>query len=375
MASPDLTDPLVLQAHVSSTFLPISNLTRLTGGFANFTLRATVTQPSSAPVDNAATVIIKHAEPFAALAPDVSFDPIRCVCSSSHLLNVSLHRSPQHFEYTVLASHPPAVTCAGGLTLKTPTAYHHDKQHHILVLSDAGEKSVNLKAWLLSPATCTLKTLSLGQGLGMFLRSLHSWGGSPELRNELKKNTQAETVWTWATYGRLIETINLFPSLLTQYKEIFADVVAAPEVDEEKTLLHGDFWCGNILLSPEQDVAMVIDWEMAKVGHVWGDIAQMCAELFLPFQFRRTKEGLEVMDAFLRAYGEVSEEVARRVVMHFGVHLVVWTCRVPGWGSAEEVESCVKVGAEFIERGWRKDWKWVRESVLGTVVKEEWIKD
>ncbi|KAF8249404.1 kinase-like protein [Wilcoxina mikolae CBS 423.85] len=353
-----MTDPLVLQAHLSSTFLPISTLTRLTGGFANFTLRATVTPSSSAPVDNAATVIIKHAEPFAALFPHVSFDPIRC-----------------HFEHVVLASPPPAVTCARGLTLKIPTAYHYDKHHHILVLSDAGENSVTLKAWLLSPDSSTLKTSSLGQGLGVFLRSLHRWRGFPEPRNELEKNTQAAKLWTWATYGRLIETIDLFPSLLTPYKELFIDVISAPEVDEEKTLLHGDFWCGNILLSPEQEVATVIDWEMAKVGHVWGDIAQMCAELFLPFQFHGTEEGLEVMDAFLRAYGEVSEEVARRVVVHFGVHLVVWPCRVPGWGSAEAVEGCAKVGAEFIEKGWKKDWKWVKESVLGAVVKEEWIKD
>jgi hypothetical protein len=164
---------------------------------------------------------------------------------------------------------------------------------------------------------------------------------------------------------------------LSEYKDTFAAIAAAaPEEEEGETVIHGDFWCGNILpcrRSGGAGVAMVIDWEMCRLGHAWQDLAQMCAELFLPFQFRGVEEGLEIISAFLKSYGAVDKETASRVVVHFGVHLVVWPPRIPGWGEREEVERCVRTGAEFIEKGRRRDWEWVKRSVLAKIVDDQWI--
>lgn len=118
----------------------------------------------------------------------------------------------------------------------------------------------------------------------------------------------------------------------------------------------------------------VVDWEMARVGYVWEDLGQMCAELYLPVHFRGREEGAEMLAAFLKGYGGMGEEVARRAVVHFGVHLVVWPCRISGWGEEREVEECVRVGMEFIEKGWERDWAWVAKSVLKAIVDDEWIK-
>ena len=81
----DFTDPLIIQAHLASTFLPLSTLTPLSGGFSNFTFRANLST-SSPLVENATSVIIKHSEPFSALHRDISLDPLRCVRDPSLLL-------------------------------------------------------------------------------------------------------------------------------------------------------------------------------------------------------------------------------------------------------------------------------------------------
>jgi len=352
--APDYTSADQLKSRLSTVFTPLSTLTPLSGGFANFTYRGTVSSGEPA------TVIIKHAEPFAvALAQNIALDTVRVL-----------------FESTALSHPPPSVTTASGFTVSTPKVHHYDAESHSLVIADAGAGSSDLKALLLSaPTAADLAAKELGEALGMWLHRLHSWGrseGAEELRSVLARNTQAATVWTWVTYGQLVETVAMLPGAgLEGSAALFAEIAAATSaVQKTETIVHGDFWCGNVLLGDTG--AMVIDWEMARVGEVWGDLAQLCAELYLPFHFSGTEAGLEVMKEFLSAYGRVSEAVARRVVVHFGVHLVVWPVR-SGWKTQSDVERCAAVGKEFIERGWRSDWKWVKESVLGRLVDEGWI--
>lgn len=256
--------------------------------------------------------------------------------------------------------------------------------------SDAGEGGRNLKAVLLSlpsPGAPQLDAAVLGRALGTFLRSMHMWGsaggGNRALEQLFGGNAQAGRIWTWATYGRLAETADRFPALLAAYRPLFEEVAAAATAATEAgeaaggTLIHGDFWSGNIVLSRGHDVATVVDWEMARRGPVWCDLAQMCAELYLPYHFYGVAAAVDLLDAFLRAYGPLDADTARRLVVHFGVHLVVWPCRVvPSWGGGDPavLDDCIRVGAEFVEHGWRRDWHWVRQQgVLRAVVNDEWI--
>ena len=233
-------------------------------------------------------------------------------------------------------------------------------------MADAGSDSKNLKTLLQARQPLPA---GLGTALGEFLRALHAWGATaPPVRTVLAQNTPAAKTWTWATYGRLAETLELFPQVLGAAATTLAAVAEAPPLPRaQRTLVHGDYWCGNVLLGADGKVT-VVDWEMAREGFAWEDLAQMCAELYLPVHFGGHRDGATVLDAFLRGYGAVSdEEMAARAVVHFGVHLVVWPCRVSGWGDAEQIEECMRVGLEFIERGWAKDWGWVSESVLKNI--------
>jgi aminoglycoside phosphotransferase (APT) family kinase protein len=414
---PDYTDPQILQAHISTIFAPLSTLTRLSGGFANSTYRGFLANPLP---DGAESVIIKHAAPL--VFEDLSFLPVRSVSSppppllrasffcpvwhgifdrlrpllrrkSSKKMRISQHsrhqknpakrdknrevlskkptfshpvRRPsnthQFFESTLLHSSPP---------VPHPKPLHYSIDPSLLITSDAGAASTTLKALLLSGTAPE----GVGRLLGRYLRALHTWGRTAaSVRETLRENVQARQVWEWATYGRLSETVSMYAETLTPYAGIFSDVAAARGREEEAgemTVLHGDFWTGNVVLPPEE-LLVIIDWEMARLGGAWEDLAQMCAELFLPDVFCGGEVGAGVVAEFLREYGGVHEEAASRLVVHFGVHLVVWPPRIPAWGDAQALQRCVRIGAEFVEKGWKRDWEWVRGSVLGAVVDANW---
>ncbi|KFY98470.1 hypothetical protein V500_01655, partial [Pseudogymnoascus sp. VKM F-4518 (FW-2643)] len=99
----------------------------------------------------------------------------------------------------------------------------------------------------------------------------------------------------------------------------------------------------------------VIDWELTQVAHPACDLGQMFAELFLLKHFRNIDAALYFLSSFMRGYGSIDNEFAYRVAIQFGVHLIVWPCRVTGWGEKEEIQKVVEIGRDFIEHAWRKN--------------------
>lgn len=88
-----------------------------------------------------------------------------------------------------------------------------------------------------------------------------------------------------------------------------------------------------------------------------------------------------MIGAFIKAYGslldgeeeEEEEEVAWRVALVFGVHLMVWPWRVPGWvdGEGEEdrvagelMERCVRMGRDCCVSAYGRDREFFRGGVL-----------
>ena len=68
----------------------------------------------------------------------------------------------------------------------------------------------------------------------------------------------------------------------------------APWRDGPRSLLHGDFWAGNVLMDGDEIVG-VVDWEDAALGHPFCDLAWARLELFW-------LSGGEAMGAFTDAY-------------------------------------------------------------------------
>ncbi|CAN5701993.1 hypothetical protein BH23CHL4_BH23CHL4_24250 [soil metagenome] len=66
---------------------------------------------------------------------------------------------------------------------------------------------------------------------------------------------------------------------------------------EPRSLLHGDFWPGNLIWK-DGKIAGMIDWEDARLGHPLEDVANCRLELYL-------SGGAELADAFSDTYGRL----------------------------------------------------------------------
>lgn len=66
----------------------------------------------------------------------------------------------------------------------------------------------------------------------------------------------------------------------------------------------------------------------------------------------------------MAGYGPVSEDMAFRIALHFGVHMVVWPVRIKIWGEGEILESCVKMGRDYCVHAYMRDIEFFRGGPL-----------
>lgn len=91
----------------------------------------------------------------------------------------------------------------------------------------------------------------------------------------------------------------------------------------------------------------------------------MIAELYELKHFKGIDAGLWIIDSFLGGYGGVERELAFRVAIHVGCHLICWGSRVQGWGTEEQVRGVVEAGREFVRKGWERDVGFFKRGYLG----------
>lgn len=99
-------------------------------------------------------------------------------------------------------------------------------------------------------------------------------------------------------------------------------------------------------ISDSEKRVFVIDWELAQVSSLAFDLGQMFAELYQLKHFKDIDAGVWLIEAFMRGYGPIEEDVAFRVAVHVGVHLICWGSRVAGWGTEGQVEDVVGLGTD-----------------------------
>lgn len=103
----------------------------------------------------------------------------------------------------------------------------------------------------------------------------------------------------------------------------------------------------------------------------------MIGDLIERNHFHDLDSALWILDGFLEGYGEMSEELAFRTAIHAGIHLICFYTRRPPKGpvkgTKEQSEGAMRIGLEFVLKGWEKDRKWFEGGVLKGlfVVREE----
>lgn len=98
------------------------------------------------------------------------------------------------------------------------------------------------------------------------------------------------------------------------------------------TILHGDFWPGNVLWKDGETVA-VIDWEDAAWGDPLSDVGNARLELLWAY-------GPEAMDAFTERYRERMPELACDALHFWDLFAALRPAgQLSNWGLAGEVEA------------------------------------
>lgn len=114
----------------------------------------------------------------------------------------------------------------------------------------------------------------------------------------------------------------------------------------------------------------IIDFEFAHLGHRATDLGQMIGDLLeKSYMFDSgisTRSNCEIMiQAFIKGYGAVTKNMAYRVIMHAGVHVINWCARHPDAEMRGKVEEMMRMAVEVIVRAWRQEQAGFDGGVLG----------
>lgn len=301
---------------------------------------------------------------------------------------------------TALKSIQP--TIHSNIHVTTPRLYQYSSSVDTQILEDY-PSSLELKNYMTKHTIPSADVARLGIALGSWLKKFHDWASEQvELGETMKKNQGMKKIKFWVNYGRLAATIKLFPTILERCRDMFREMeekYKREAEEEDGELIHGDFWSGKYVLfnipcahfapcigrgqsltgssfllrdgpipsGPEPLKLVVIDWELSQLSSRAFDLGQCFAELFLLKHFRSIQAGSDMISAFMTGYGSLNEDMAFRVALHFGVHLIVWPCRVQGWGEGAIMEKCVEFGRDCCEHAWKKDKEWFRGGALGAL--------
>jgi aminoglycoside phosphotransferase (APT) family kinase protein len=89
-----------------------------------------------------------------------------------------------------------------------------------------------------------------------------------------------------------------------------------PPESREVTLVHGDFRTGNFMLTPN-GLSAVLDWEFARWGHPFEDIAWLCVRDWRFGQVKNAAGGFARRDTLYEAYERASGRRVIRSDVHY----------------------------------------------------------
>ncbi|KAL6690900.1 kinase-like domain-containing protein [Trichoderma pleuroticola] len=364
----------VLQ-QLSDTVYACSSLSPLSSRPGNSVYRGALIRPlpakDEAPVR---TVIIKHSTTSA----------------SEDAPNHMAYRNFEQLLLNSIAHFSPLVDPS--IQIKVPQLHLLDQASSIQVLEDFVD-TTGLKSMLLSSEGSNLLHSSLeaiGFALGSWVRAFHMWAVAPEqaaLRAQMWQSDPMRKIKYLFTYHTLLKVLETHPEVLEGHRDILENIRdtiskeyerPSTEEDEDLGLIHGDLWSGNILLpatpwrepplSGVPNKLFIIDWEFAQFGHRSNDIGQIVGDLYERKLYSNVESVAPVMEGVIRGYGELSEQMAFRVAIYVGVHLIGWYNRRPRKGPkavpSHVILEGLTIGRDFIIKGWEKDRKYFENSAL-----------
>lgn len=216
---------------LESTPYACTELIPLSGGYVNFVYRGILVSalPTTPPT---AQVIVKHAEPYVAANSD---------------WKSSVTRS--YYEALMLrAMKDLPATKFINVTTTSPILYEYHTESHTAIFSDLPESS-QLQVYLSTHELDEADVFKIGVSLGRWMRNFHEWSATLDqssLREEIRGNHVMAEMKYSITYGRLKESIAMYPAIFEGSIEVFRRLqqrLKTEVVASEDQLIHGDFGC------------------------------------------------------------------------------------------------------------------------------------
>lgn len=123
--------------------------------------------------------------------------------------------------------------------------------------------------------------------------------------------------------------------------------------------------------APTELTVFILDWELCHVSSYIFDLGQMLAELYFLYHFRSSPCIPILLNNFLSGYGNIDNRDAFNILIHCGVHLVVWSWRTPGLGNEGQIRECVQFGHDIIHHAYTCNSHWFVTGIFHHFFKDE----
>lgn len=118
----------------------------------------------------------------------------------------------------------------------------------------------------------------------------------------------------------------------------------------------------------------IIDWEYCQFGPRAFDIGGMVGDMCERNHFKGARAAISALEGFTAGYGPISDSLAFRSAIQAGIFLITWYIRrdpsSPLPAPLEVAREAMKLGVQFIVRGWERDKAWFKKSILSSLFTE-----
>ncbi|KAL4748002.1 hypothetical protein BDW72DRAFT_215096 [Aspergillus terricola var. indicus] len=341
------------------------------------------------------TVVVKHAESYLAVNRAWDLRTDRCIGEGAVIKALN-----EMFDVRV--TNITRFKRTFKTIVRAPELYHINYATHTLIMEHL-PNAINLHNFLTNMPCLNDERLHpwcffIGSNLGHWLHAFHEWIAKDQQKQFAKDfdnslNKAMADLKFHINYEKLLDAVQKYPDILNKKKtrRIFRKVVkmARAEVRERSKNgrtgpIHGDFWAGKLssIILPitalqdlekdpkphpdaeddprhipcSQSTLLVTDWEFAQYGPHALDIGRMVAELYILHYFQGIEAASSMLEGFLDGYEHITMETSYRMLIHIGMHFIVWgSRRANGVGTEKQVRKLIKLGRKFIVKGWKKD--------------------
>ncbi|KIW05003.1 uncharacterized protein PV09_04161 [Verruconis gallopava] len=327
-----ITTEAQLRQFLHSKDVPCDEVDFLEGGSANFCWRIKSRSNGRS--------IIKHAEPYIRIIPDVPLPQERIY-------------------YEQLTLECLATMLSADEKIRLPRVHEYFPDKHLLHMSDGG--ALDLRQCY--KTGLHLDFALLAQRIGLWLARLHNATSAQPalsvLREKLDGNaTDFAYQYPFKGVASVLEHQGFDPALGERINAAYG----SESVEDKVCLCHGDFWLSNIQVADEDTtrqstaegnvnqldpVLTIIDWENARVGNGATDVGRFAADAWLVDRFYG---GKGMFSAFLTAYlaeRPLSEQEKIRLTVYFAVHIIFYSRM--RWTDDEGTKKLVQTGKGVLE--------------------------